>query len=71
MGKLQAGSRVTRMLCGSIPQVLLVTEMTEDVIYCGSWKFCAKTGDEIDEGLGWGPPPLGTGSFLKELQEQN
>jgi len=55
---------VTRMLAGTIPMELTVTELTDDIITCGAWTFCRHTGAEIDEDLGWGPPPLRTGSYL-------
>jgi hypothetical protein len=46
---------------------LKVTELTEDRIICGDYTFDRKTGAEIDEEIGWGPPPefMMTGSFIK------
>jgi hypothetical protein len=68
--KIARGSEVTRVLCG-MPMPLCVTEITDELITCGPWTFDPKTGAEIDEELGWGSPPLGTGSFLKEIVEAN
>lgn len=54
---------VTRILAG-IPMRLKVTQVTDEKIICGPWEFDKITGAEIDEHLGWGPPPLMTGSYL-------
>lgn len=67
---MNVGDEITRMLAGSIPMKLKVTEITEDRIICGGWEFDKKTGAEIDDDLGWGPPTLEepnkmTGSFIK------
>lgn len=62
----EEGDAVTRILGGQ-PMTLKVTEVTDDLITCGSWTFCPKTGAEIDAGLDWGPPPMQTGSFLQEI----
>lgn len=64
--KIEVGDTVHRMM-GSFPMPLKVTEVTDHVIYCGSWRFCARTGAEIDEELDWGPPPRQTGSYLREV----
>jgi len=61
----QPGDVVTRMLAGSISMPLRVGSVTEDRVVCGGWEFCKKTGAEIDDVLDWGPPPRGTGSFLR------
>ena len=61
----KVGNKVTRMLAGTIPMILVVTEVTDDKIVCGWWEFDKVTGAEIDEDLDWGPPPKLTGSFLK------
>ena len=63
--QLQPGDTVVRMLAGTIPMTLTVSEMTPDRIICGEWEFDSHTGAEIDDFLGWGAPPLMTGSFLK------
>ena len=64
---MNVGDTVTRWLAGTIPQELAITEITDDRIICGSWEFDKATGAEIDEFLGWGPPPkfTMTGSFIK------
>lgn len=54
---------ITRMLAGVIPMDLKVSEVTEDLIICGPWKFSKKNGAEIDEDLGW--DETHTGSFIK------
>jgi hypothetical protein len=60
------GTRVTRLVGGSIPMVLVVTSVDDRFIYCGEegagWKFDRQSGAEVDEELGWGPGL--TGSFL-------
>lgn len=61
---VKVGAVVTRMLAGTIPMRLTVSEVTNDRIICGDWEFDKATGAEIDEYLGWGTPPSMTGSFL-------
>lgn len=61
---LDVGDMVTRMLGGTIPMKLPVSAMTDQIITCSAWQFDRATGAEIDEILGWGPPPLMTGSYL-------
>ncbi len=60
------GDRVTRLVGGSIPMVLVVTSVDDRFIYCGEegagWKFDRQSSAEVDEELGWGPGL--TGSFL-------
>lgn len=65
MSNLKVGDKVIRMLAGTIPMELKVTDIIGDLIVCGWWQFDAKTGAEIDADLSWGPPPLSTGSYLK------
>lgn len=60
----KVGDTVLRMLAGSIPCELRVSEVTDERIICGGWEFDRMTGAEIDDDLGWGPPPKMTGSFL-------
>ena len=55
---------MTRMLAGTTPIKLEVTEVTPELITCGWWTFDPKTGAEIDDDLGWGPPPKRTGSYI-------
>jgi hypothetical protein len=69
MDEIKVGDTVTRWLAGTIPMELRVTEVTDTEILCGErgvgWMFDKKTGAEIDEELGWGPPPSRTGSFIR------
>lgn len=58
------GQYVTRLLAGSIPMTLRVTGITDDRILCGEYEFDRKTGAEIGDFLGWGPPPKMTGSYI-------
>lgn len=60
---IKAGDTVTRMLAGEIPMQLNVQSITDDLIDCG-WTFDRKTGIEVDDDLGWGPPPKHSGSYL-------
>ena len=64
MINIKVGDIVERRLAGIVPMKLRVTEVTDSVIVCGAWSFDRATGAEIDEFLGWGPPPLSTGSVL-------
>lgn len=61
---MKVGDTVTRMLAGKVPMHLRITEITDNLIVCGDWRFDRVTGAEIDEDLDWGPPPKMTGSFL-------
>jgi hypothetical protein len=71
MDEIKVGDTVIRWLAGTIPMELKVTEVTDTEILCGKrgdgWMFDKKTGAEIDEELGWGPPPKfsHTGSFIR------
>jgi len=67
MAEIEVGQEVTRLLAGTIPMQLKVTQLTDDRIYCGDYTFDRATGAEIDEELGWGPPPEYeiTGSFIQ------
>ena len=62
---LKVGDKVTRMLAGVISLELIVTKITSNTIECGDWTFDLATGAEIDDYLGWGPPPKITGSYIK------
>ncbi len=57
--EIRAGDTVKRVLGGTVPMQLRVTEVAEDIIYCGprgvGWKFCRRTGAEIDEENWLGP----------------
>lgn len=61
---VQSGDRVVRWLGGKIRMPLRVTAVTEQLIDCSGWTFDRVTGAEVDDVLGWGPPPLETGSYL-------
>ena len=61
---LGRGDVVTRMLAGTIPMRMRVSRIDTHFIHCGSYKFDLFTGAEVDEMLGWGSPPLMTGSFI-------
>jgi predicted nucleotidyltransferase len=60
---IKIGDKVTRMLAGAIPMQLTVTNISEDFIYCGEWKFDRETGAEIDEVLGW--TKTNSGSYIR------
>ena len=60
---LVVGDRVTRNMAGAEIE-FKITEIDDKFIHCGPWKFCKKTGAEVDEDLNWGPPPQATGSFI-------
>lgn len=66
---LSVGDTVTRMLGGSLPMKLKITQIKDGLIHCGPWTFCPKTGMEIDEELGWNANH--SGSYLAELQPLN
>jgi hypothetical protein len=77
---VKPGDVVIRMLGGEIAMPLNVGKVENGVIYTGSpdgsinveegWKFDQESGAEIDELLGWGPPPKKTGSFLAYIKEK-
>jgi hypothetical protein len=63
LANVKPGDKVVRMLAGIIPMHLVVSEVTDDRIKCGSFEFDRSTGAEIDEGL---ELPQGvTVSFIK------
>ena len=61
---LKVGDLVTRWLAGTIPMTLRVTGISHAIVECADWTFDRATGAEIDEDLGWGPPPRMTGSYI-------
>ena len=67
---VKVGDTVVRMLAGTLPMKLRVSKVTAEVITCAAWDFDRTTGAEIDDLLGWGPPPLMTGSFLDPSQTE-
>lgn len=65
---VKEGDKLTRMLGGTIPMEMIVEKVHEGLIFCvGGWTFDAATGAEVDPDLGWGPPPLHTGSLLTAI----
>ena len=68
---LQVGDVVVRMLAGTLPMKLQVSDITDQLIICSAWQFDKVTGAEIDEELGWGPPPLMTGSYIDPPQAEH
>jgi hypothetical protein len=76
---LKPGDRVTRMLAGTLPMEMQVTQNEDGVITCAAvegdvlihagWTFNADNGGEIDADLGWDPPRTPTGSIL-QLKEK-
>jgi hypothetical protein len=67
---LKVGDKVTRMLAGTIPMELTVTEIKDGVITCEmGYQFNAKTGGEIDDYFGWtGEPNTLTGSYITKKE---
>jgi|GEM_PF-3544775 hypothetical protein len=65
--EVRPGDRVTRMMAG-LAMPLRATSVDDGFIYCGppgvGWKFDRDTGIEVDEELGWGPPPARIGTYL-------
>ena len=61
---VKVGDIVKRMLAGSLPMPLKVTEVTDRHICCGDWKFRRDTGGEVDEYLEWDGLTK-TGSYLE------
>lgn len=64
---LKVGDVIIRSLGGLIPMELKVTEITEDLIICGAWKFSKNNGAEIDEDLGW--DEKNTGSYILKVKD--
>jgi hypothetical protein len=46
------GDVVARMLAGTLPMKLQVSDITDQIITCSAWQFDRATGAEIDEELG-------------------
>jgi hypothetical protein len=65
---VKVGDTVTRWLAARCPMKLKVNKVTDELIYCGPWKFDRLAGFEIDEELGWGEKDadgiIQTGSFI-------
>lgn len=78
---LKPGDKVTRMLAGTVPMMVVVGLIEDGLIYCGSndgyvkpdkvegWSFRIENGAEVDTDLGWDGIKT-TGSFLKHSEEQ-
>lgn len=64
---IKVGDIVVRFIAGLIPQELKITEITDTLVKCGDWTFDLNTGAEIDNDIGWGPPPKMTGSYIQKL----
>ena len=71
LSDLAPGDSVLRMIGGVVPMTLTVTEVTPTEIRVGDravqWRFCKKTGAEIDDTLGWGPRYRRTGSYISSV----
>jgi hypothetical protein len=63
LSNVKVGDEVIRLLSGVIPMELFVTEVTDELIICGPWKFRKDTGGEVDEIMGWDGITM-TGSVL-------
>jgi hypothetical protein len=68
---VRVGDVLTRMLGGVLLMQVTVFEISDGIIKArvpeiGSdyWQFDVATGAEIDSDLGWGPPPMFTGSYI-------
>jgi hypothetical protein len=76
MRHVKVGDKVKRQfgLTPGTNMVLQVTEVDEDLIYCGpkrtGWSFDRATAAEVDHGLGWRPMYGVTGTFLVGLAEE-
>jgi hypothetical protein len=60
---VKIGDKVIRMLAGTLPMELIVTDITKDKIRCGDWEFSRRNGAELDADLGW--EEKYSGSFLR------
>jgi len=73
---LKAGDKVSRYMDGKkLFMRMIVREVKEKSLICdalelngtifrGGWEFDKRTGAEIDDDLGWGPPPKSTGTYI-------
>lgn len=71
LNSLEVGSKVVRMLAGTIPIYMGVTRIDKEKgrIYCAAWEFLLSTGAEVDGDLGWDGVTL-TGSYLREATDE-
>lgn len=63
LSEVKVGDTIYRYLAGVIEIPLKVQKVENGIIDCG-WTFDQHTGAEVDEDLGWGPPPKMTGSYI-------
>lgn len=66
---LQRGDKVKRTCGGVVSMELLVSDVDDDFIYCGPWKFSKATSAEVDEDLGWDEE--NTGSLISPPKNKN
>ncbi len=66
--KLRVGDVVVRMLAGTLPMKLQVSEVTEQLVVCSAWQFDKATGAEINEELGSGPRSLMTRELYRTIE---
>lgn len=76
LSQVKIGDKIIRNICGTC-MTFVVTDLTDTIIICGGdrnehngWWFDRETGAEIDEDLGWGPPPKMTGSFAVAIPDE-
>lgn len=71
LDQCKLGDTVNRYLSTiPTPMKLVITQITEDRIICGDWKFDKTTGAELDEMLGWSAHYSGS-YIIFELENQN
>lgn len=69
LAQLKVGDPVVRMLGGTVPMPLTVTEITDIRIICVHWEFNRANGAEVDEYLGWDGVTK-TGSFITPVKDK-
>jgi hypothetical protein len=78
LSHVTVGSRVRRLLAGTVPMDLWVIRSEPDRFHCAGilnedapegtyWTFDRDSGAEIDDELGWGPEHGMTGSYISEV----
>jgi hypothetical protein len=68
LGPVAVGDVVKRIMCGTAGMNLQVTEVTDNLIMCGSWQFDLKTGAEIDEDFEW--TAKSSPSFITRIEKK-